>query len=138
MVKTPSTGLAHTVPLLDMDLYVWKEGPEGPEPNYSLIDDTSRWSNEWAISSAVSRDDPVDGIGKEIQFSYYWDAVSASTEQSDHAGADVNWDRLTQLNFDFNVRGAWPEYGDDWKATVAFLDYNGNTLCSDSREGRGT
>ena len=80
----------------------------------------------------------MDGIGKEIQFSYYWDAVSASTEQSDHAGANVNWDRLTQLNFDFNVRGAGPDYGDDWKATVAFLDYYGTTLCSDSREGRGT
>jgi hypothetical protein len=56
----------------DMDLYVWKEGPE---PNYSLLDDSS----EWSTSSAVSRDDPVDGIGKEIQFSYYWDSVSAST-----------------------------------------------------------
>ena len=64
----------------DMDLYVWKEGPE---PTYSLLDDTS----EWSVSSdpyPVFRDDPVDGKGKEIQFSYSWASVSASTIDSDH------------------------------------------------------
>ena len=34
--------------------------------------------------------------------------------------------------------GGWPDYEDDWKVTVAFLDVNENTLLSDKRSGSGT
>ena len=61
--------------LKKMDLYVLKESSKN---YYSFLDDES----EWSVSSdpyPVFRDDPVDGKGKEIQFSYSWASVSAST-----------------------------------------------------------
>ena len=48
-----------------MELYVWKE-----EPYYSLLDDTNEWSNKKANPATWIYEDPVDGIGVEIQFSY--------------------------------------------------------------------
>ena len=36
------------------------------------------------------------------------------------------------------MRGFGPEFEDEWKVRVAFLDVNKNTLWSDSRSGLGT
>ena len=116
----------------DMNLYVWKEDPE---PHYSLLDDTSEW---WNISSEpypVFRDEYVDGFGKEIQFSYEWASVYASTLWHEHDDDDVNFDVQTQLNFDFNVRGDGDDPKDDWIVTVVVLNVYGNTLWSNERSG---
>ena len=57
----------------------------------------------------------MDGIGKEIQFSTDWDSVKSSIKEFYLAKADFNWDDVqTKLNFDFNVRGGGPDYGDPW------------------------
>ena len=79
-------------------------------------------------SSAIDRDDSADGCGKEIQFSYYWDAVYAQAYQADNANADVDWEALTQLNFDVNVRGGAPTYSDEWYVEVQAFDASGSQL----------
>ena len=56
-------------------------------------------------SSALDRDDSVDGRGKEIQFSYFWDNVHAKAYLADFEIFDYEWEALTQINFDVNVRG---------------------------------
>ena len=57
----------------DMDLYVIKPDGVGNGRN-SVLNDESEW--HVSGSSAIARDDS-DGVGKEIQFSYYWDNVWA-------------------------------------------------------------
>lgn len=52
----------------DMQLYL-------DSPDFVLIDDSSDW--HISDSSAIARND-ADGLGKEIQFSYYWDDVYAT------------------------------------------------------------
>ena len=113
----------------DMELYIG-------DHDYSLLDDTSEW--HVSASSAVDRDDSSDGRGKEIAFSYYWDTVYAQSFNADHGNANVDWDAVSQLNFDVNVRGAWPTYEDGWKVSVEALDASGSTLWEESREGTGT
>ena len=89
-------------------------------------------------SSAIDRDDSADGHGKEIQFSYYWDAVYAQAYQADNANADVDWEALTQINFDVNVRGGWPAYADWWRIEVQALSASGRLIWYDSRNGFGS
>ena len=55
----------------------------------------------------------MDGIGKEVQFSYEWRVVDDYILGSDLPKTD-NWDTQTKLNFDFNVRGGAPNYADPW------------------------
>ena len=87
-------------------------------------------------SSAIDRDDSVDGRGKEIQvYSHYLDAVYAQTYLADHENADVDWEALTQLNFDVNVRGGAPNYSDGWYVTVQAFDASGSQLWLDYRYG---
>ena len=113
----------------DMELYIG-------DHDYSLLDDTSEW--HVSASSAVDRDDSSDGRGKEIAFSYYWDTVYAQSFNADHANANADWDTVSQLNFDVNVRGTWPTYEDEWKVSVEALDANGSRLWEESRSGSGT
>ena len=113
----------------DMELYIG-------DHDFSLLDDTSEWNVSG--SSAIDRDDGKDGRGKEIQFSYYWDSVYAQTSAADHANANADWDALTQLNFDVNVRGGWPTYSDGWKIRVEAFDASGGQLWEESKEGSGT
>ena len=89
-------------------------------------------------SSAIDRDDSVDGHGKEIQFSYYWDMVHAQAYLGDHENADVDWEALTQLNFDVHVRGGAPSYWDEWYVIVQAFDASGLELWLDNRYGWAT
>ena len=90
-------------------------------------------------SSAIDRDDSVDGRGKEIQvYSRYLDAVYAQTYLADHENANVYWEALTQLNFAVNVRGGAPTYSDEWYVTVQAFDASGLQLWMDFRHGWAT
>ena len=79
-------------------------------------------------SSALDRDDSVDGRGKEIQFSYFWDTVYAKAYLADFENTDVDWEALTQINFDVNVRGGWPDYADWWYIVVQALSASGRVI----------
>ena len=89
-------------------------------------------------SSAIELDVSVDGRGKEIQFSNYWDTVYAQTYLADHENADVDWEALTQLNFDVHVRGGAPSYWDEWYVIVQAFDASGLELWLDNRYGWAT
>ena len=90
------------------------------------------------FSSAIDRDDSVDGRGKEIQFSYFWDRAKAKAYLADFKNADVDWEALTQINFDVNVRGGWPAYEDWWRIEVQALSASGRLIWYKSRNGFGS
>ena len=63
----------------------------------------------------------MDGYGKEIQFSFDEQTVDAEIKFS-HVTypyySYTNAEDMSQLNFDVNVRGGWPNYSDKWKILV--------------------
>ena len=112
----------------DMQLYL-------DSPDYVLLDDTSDW--HISDSSAITRDD-ADGLGKEIQFSYYWDDVYASAVQKEMASNMPELsaeDTEAWLNFDVNVKGGWPTYEDQYKIKIQGLMADNTEAWSFSKSG---
>ena len=112
----------------DMMLYL-------DSPDFVLLDDTSDW--HISDSSAIAKDDS-DGLGKEIQFSYYWDDVYATAVQKEMASTfpdiDIK-DTAPYLNFDVNVKGGWPTYEDQYKIKIQGLLADNTEVWSFSKSG---
>ena len=113
----------------DMKLYL-------DSPDFVLLDDTSNW--HISDSSAIAKDDASDGLGKEIQFSYYWDDVYATAVQKEMASTfpDIDLeDTAPYLNFDVAVKGGWPTYEDQYKIKIQGLMEDNTEAWSFSKSG---
>ena len=93
----------------DMQLTI--EGPGAT--TVDLISPDSDWhlNQSTAIASSTAEE------GTVIVFSYDFDSVWASVSEATMPQG-VDWDRLTQLNFDTQVMGHWPNHSDTWWVKV--------------------